>query len=430
MNNFNNELIPEDNNSSQILDNGLNKFIIKRKIRTKRNFYNDLLENILHECKDEKEKLDMYYNYLQNWHTLIQSSVIIVSTASTFLQTFTQSLFINNNNIENNDIQEESNIVNNTILEEKQDSLGFIPILTLCVSTYSGLILSLAKFFKLDEKKENIHNLRERFAELHNKINHLIDLLKPWSKKEYFNDLTIDKINKWTNVVLVIEKEYINIIDTKKNLFIEFEKVIDSIVRQDYNRQHIRFKEKQSKLSSKMTELNRTKELHFKETSHEHDMKVQQVNAKYEINEDISDDEFNFNTKMEEFSMNFDNTKEDQILSQIIEPNINKSKNEKILSSLISPDNDIKIDIDTLEKLSQSSQTSQPSQENEKNINIIKKETNQDRDKDNNKDNNQDIILLEDKKNDDVNNDNVNNDNVNNNDKNTTILLDDKNNKK
>ena len=72
---------------------------------------------------------------------------------------------------------------------------------------------------------------------------------------------------------------------SKSNLFIEFEKVIDSIVRQDYNRQHIRFKEKQSKLSSKMTELNRTKELHFKETSHEHDMKVQQVNAKYEIND-------------------------------------------------------------------------------------------------------------------------------------------------
>ena len=384
------EIIPEDDTNSEILYNGINKLIIKKKIRKRRSFYNDLLEHILHECKDEKEKLDMYYNYLQRWHTAIQSSVIIVSTASTFLQTFTQSLFINN---DSSDDYINDDYINDTLIEdEDENDFGYIPILTLCVSTYSGLILSLAKFFKLDERKENIHNLRERFAELHNKINHLIDLLKPWSKSEYFDDLTIDKINKWTNIVLTIEKEYLNIIDVKKNLFIEFEKVIDSIIRQDYNRQHIRFKKKQGELSNEMTKLNRIKELNLKESTHKHDEDIKDINNKYQVDENVSDEELNYENR---FHNDFST---DKILSQIVEPNINKKKNINILDSLIVPDT--KVDMDVLEKISQKSEEEEKDKkDNEEKDNEEQKEEEKDNEEDEeDKKDEEENILLENKK--------------------------------
>jgi len=269
----------EDDPNDDFLDQSNNINSIKYKINNKRVFYSDLLENILRECRDEKEKLDMYYNYLQRWHTVIQSSVIIVSTASTFLQTFTQSLFITNN--DNNDNELVDNNFNNSLNNSNKDynnNFSFISILTLCVSTYSGLILSLAKFSKLDEKKENIHNLRERFAELHNKILHLLDLLKPWSNADYFEDLTYDKIKKWANIVSIIEVQYLDIIDVKQNLFMEFEKFIDSIIREHYNSQHLKFKKKQSEISYKITEHDMKKDTNKKRVKHEHLAQVKQLN--------------------------------------------------------------------------------------------------------------------------------------------------------
>ena len=119
---------------------------IINNIQNERDIYSKLLNGILENSRSTKEKLDMYYDNLQWYHSVFQTSVIIVSTGSTFIQS----------------------ILN----KEKFERL--LSLTTISVSTYSGLILSLAKFFKLDEKKENVHNLRERFVELHNRINYQI----------------------------------------------------------------------------------------------------------------------------------------------------------------------------------------------------------------------------------------------------------------
>jgi len=161
---------------------------IIHKIKLERDIYSKLLNEILDNSRSTKEKLDMYYDNLQWYHSIVQTSVIIVSTGSTFLQS----------------------------ILDKDNFERALSLTTICVSTYSGLILSLAKFFKLDEKKENVHNLRERFVELHNRINYQIDLLKPWKKDEYYSDFTLDKMNRWKNIMDGIEKEYLNIIDVKK----------------------------------------------------------------------------------------------------------------------------------------------------------------------------------------------------------------------
>ena len=209
----------------------LNKPLIINKIKSERLIYTDLLYDILKNCKFTKEKLDMYYDNLQWYHSIVQTSVIIVSTGSTFIQS----------------------ILN------KEDFKDILSTTTICVSTYSGLILSLAKFFKLDEKKENVHNLRERFAELHNRINYHVDILKPWENDNFYDDLNIEKIDRWKNIMTNTEKEYLTIIDVKKTLFMEFEKLIDSIVQKKYTTKHITSKDKENKKNHKIPENNPSK---------------------------------------------------------------------------------------------------------------------------------------------------------------------------
>ena len=205
-----------------------NKLLIINRIKSERLIYTKLLDDILKNCKNTKEKLDIYYDNLQWYHSIVQTSVIIVSTGSTFIQS----------------------ILN------KEDFKDFLSTTTICVTTYSGLILSLAKFFKLDEKKENVHNLRERFAELHNRINYHVDLLKPWENDNFYDDFNIEKMERWKNIMIDIEKEYLTIIDVKKTLFMEFEKLIDSIVQKKYTTKHIKSEYKERKKNNKIPESN------------------------------------------------------------------------------------------------------------------------------------------------------------------------------
>ena len=89
---------------------------ILKKINIEKDTYVRLLKDILATCRKTYLKLDMYYDKLLWYNSLIQTSVIIASTGSTFIQSF--------------------------LKEEHDDMVG---IITLSVSTYSGLILSFGK---------------------------------------------------------------------------------------------------------------------------------------------------------------------------------------------------------------------------------------------------------------------------------------------
>ena len=66
---------------------------IIHKIKLERDIYSKLLNEILDNSKSTKEKLDMYYDNLQWYHSIVQTSVIIVSTGSTFLQSILDKAF-------------------------------------------------------------------------------------------------------------------------------------------------------------------------------------------------------------------------------------------------------------------------------------------------------------------------------------------------
>ncbi len=164
---------------------------------------------ILKECKDNKRLLDLKCDDLTKTVNNIQTSVIFVSTLSGFLQATKLQFGIPSD---------------------------YIEVISITISTYIALILSISKYYKLDELKEQIQNLREKYSLLHNKIEHRMDVLGPWNNKhlwEYKN--ATDKLAEWREVLADMHEQYRNIIETKQSLTTEFEIIMDTISRNKYN---------------------------------------------------------------------------------------------------------------------------------------------------------------------------------------------------
>ena len=155
---------------------------------------------ILTDCKYNKQVLDLYYDDIYYNISLIQISVIILSSIVAFLQALREDVVI---------------------------SKEFVSIFTLCVSTYISLILSILKFLKLDEKKELINELSNKYSDIQNKIRYTLDLLKPWKEPWYLEIEQIkDKLIEWTQFKLDLSTNYLTIAENKQNLKTEYEKIL------------------------------------------------------------------------------------------------------------------------------------------------------------------------------------------------------------
>lgn len=164
---------------------------------------------ILKECKENKRLLDLKYNDLTTTVNNIQTSVIFVSTLSGFLQATKVQFGI---------------------------PVQIIEVVSITISTYISLILSISKYYKLDELKEQIQNLREKYSLLHNKIEHRMDVLGPWNNRHLweYNSAT-ERLAEWREVLRDMNEQYRNIIETKQSLTTEFEIIMDTISRNKYN---------------------------------------------------------------------------------------------------------------------------------------------------------------------------------------------------
>ena len=157
---------------------------------------------ILKECKTSKRLLDIKYSELNSTINYIQISVIVLSTMSGFLQS-TKQYF------------------------DTPESI--VSVSGISISTYISLILSVSKYYKYDEQKERIHNLREKYANLHNKIEYRMDVLGPHTKENLweYQDV-VEKLTDWSKIKIAMDEEYITLIETKQALTTEFESIMDS----------------------------------------------------------------------------------------------------------------------------------------------------------------------------------------------------------
>ena len=158
--------------------------------------------DLLVKCKENKRILDMEYDWIYFYISCIQTSVILFSTLATFVQGLGSNIYID---------QEMEYLV------------------SLIVTTYVSLTLSYSKFFKLDDNKEGVHNLREKFALLNSKIRFSLDKLKPWTNEQKLNsDNFVEQYKKWAALKEQTDKDYESNIDLKKDLCADFDRIIDS----------------------------------------------------------------------------------------------------------------------------------------------------------------------------------------------------------
>ena len=164
---------------------------------------------ILKEGKECKRLLDLKYDDLTSMVNNIQTSVIFVSTISGFFQATKTQFAIN---------------------------VDIIAVISITISTYISLILSISKYYKLDELKDRIQNLREKYSLLHNRIDYRMDVLGPWNNKHLWEHQDPKmKLAEWNEDGKKMKTDYNEIIKTKQELTTEFEVIMDTISRNKYN---------------------------------------------------------------------------------------------------------------------------------------------------------------------------------------------------
>tara|TARA_A100001015_G_scaffold78236_1_gene86817 strand:- start:179 stop:1351 length:1173 start_codon:yes stop_codon:yes gene_type:complete len=168
----------------------------------------DKLDCLNDEAEEKANIIDLRYNYLNNFINYIHISIIVISALSSLLQ----------------------GSVKITNIKEL-----YITFVSLFISTYTGLILSILKYLKYESEKEKTHNLQERFANYILTIKSLTDSVNKWSLNKYWitsneEQKKCKKIfdnSKWLEEEKIFNNNYDKIIDDKKNIYYDYEKLIN-----------------------------------------------------------------------------------------------------------------------------------------------------------------------------------------------------------
>ena len=130
-----------------------------KNIKLKIDSYMKYNNKIKKDMEDLLNVLDEKYNVYQYYLNMIHISIICLSSVASFL--LASQHYIHNSNTT-------------------------IHLTSLCISTYTGLLLSISKFVKLEEKKESLYRLRCAFAEFLIEICSRNDILESWSSHNYW----------------------------------------------------------------------------------------------------------------------------------------------------------------------------------------------------------------------------------------------------
>jgi hypothetical protein len=132
----------EKNNSSQPEEISSPKFDLERCLKKKESLISHL-KHMIDYNKKNKALLSFKYDHISSRINFVQVSVIIISTAITFIETIKAKYSF----------------------DETAETL--LPII---FSTYIALVLAIVRFFKLDEKKEEVSKTIQNFTFLINKF--------------------------------------------------------------------------------------------------------------------------------------------------------------------------------------------------------------------------------------------------------------------
>lgn len=204
-----------------------NYYTNNQAIRKDKEYLIDLLKIIRDDNIKMKKVLELKYYYLSRKYSIIQCSVIILSTFSAFIQGIEQ------------------------LTEIVKLKPGTVSIITLIISTLISLLLSIAKFFKISERKESISNLLENISHFNNKVIANIKKIKYWkvnikvnNNDENKEDDDNSEINQWNIFSSKIKDDINGFFEEKLEIMNSYETLIDTYERTKYDIQNLEIKNK------------------------------------------------------------------------------------------------------------------------------------------------------------------------------------------
>ncbi len=202
--------------------------------------YKDHNKLIKDEFKQRIQILDEKYGSYTMWMDIVQVSIIVLAASSSFIQ------------------------AGNDIINLDKAIISFI---SLIISSYTGLVLALAKYKKIDEKKETINNLRHQCADFLTQIQTRTDKLNTWCYDRMWAGGNINKMaDAWAAEDEQLYNELKPLIEKKQVLTCEFERILDSLTVKKtsklvrardlkYKKQSIEFTELEDNLEEKESVL-------------------------------------------------------------------------------------------------------------------------------------------------------------------------------
>ncbi len=167
--------------------------------------YRDYHKEEREEFKERIEVLDERYNRYNKCINYIQLSIIFFSAISAFIQ------------------------AGNSVFHLSEKTIQFI---ALCISSYSALTLSVSKYFKLDDQKENMNNVRQQCAEFMAELGAREDRLNTLCTEEIWagppNAPVPPALTAWENERDEMYNALRPLIQKKQNLVNNFDFIMDS----------------------------------------------------------------------------------------------------------------------------------------------------------------------------------------------------------
>tara|TARA_Y100000389_G_scaffold52210_1_gene48028 strand:+ start:1715 stop:2719 length:1005 start_codon:yes stop_codon:yes gene_type:complete len=167
--------------------------------------YRDYHKEEREEFKERIEVLDERYNRYNKWINSIQLSIIFFSAISAFIQ------------------------AGNSVFHLSENTIQFI---ALCISSYSALTLSVSKYYKLDDQKENMNSVRQQCAEFMAELGAREDRLNTLCTEEIWagppNAPVPPALDAWENERDEMYNSLKPLIQKKQNLVNNFDFIMDS----------------------------------------------------------------------------------------------------------------------------------------------------------------------------------------------------------
>jgi len=178
--------------------------------------YLELFTKIKDEVLMAKDKANLIYSRLTIINNTSQCIIIGLSACVSLMQSMKNK---------------------NEYTDEDKYYMALLPAL-------SGIIVALSRLFRIEDKKEITHNLRDRLFDLQGRIEYNMDFVLPWKNEEHYLENYVGKDGKnklveWTSLIEKIDAEYLSVIENKKELFSNVEKILEVTNKKYENRYNI-----------------------------------------------------------------------------------------------------------------------------------------------------------------------------------------------